>query len=251
MLVSGKQLESATINAIDGKIGKVRSFLFDDEQWVVRYLVVHHGFWVFGKDTLISPMSVTDAIQDLDLISTKLTKEQVKNAPSADLAKPVSRRKEEQFLRYYRVPTYWGGAGLWAGAMTPVEAGVVDYVPEPETEPEAANEEEYHLRSTHEVIGYRASAEETEVGKVEDVLIEDKTWAIRYLRLEAKTDFGDGTIYVSPHWVRDISWLERKFELDLPLERIRQLPALGKNGILVQEEEVQIHEHFGKPRYWT
>jgi uncharacterized protein YrrD len=251
MLVSGKALESAKVQAVDGTIGKVQSFLFDDEQWVVRYLVVRHGFWIFGSDTLISPMSVNEAIQDLDLISTRLTRRQVKEAPGADVAKPVSRRKEEQFLRYYQVPVYWGGAGLWAGAMTPVEAGVVAYAPEPETEPAAGSEEEYHLRSTHEILGYHASADGAEVGKVNDVLMEDATWAIRYLRLSAGKEFGDGTIFVSPHWVTNISWLERKIDLDLPLNRIRELPAMGARGVLVRDEEVQIHEHFGKPRYWV
>jgi hypothetical protein len=58
-------------------------------------------------------------------------------------------------------------------------------------------------------------------------------------------------IYVSPHWVSGISWLERKIGLGVPLDRIKELPTMGKSGNLVREEEIQIHEHFGKPRYWV
>jgi hypothetical protein len=39
------------------------------QQWVVRYPIVKHGFWILGRETLNSPMSVTDEIRDLDLIS--------------------------------------------------------------------------------------------------------------------------------------------------------------------------------------
>ena len=52
-------------------------------------------------------MSVIGPVVDLDLIETCLTKQQVKDAPSADLARPVSRVREEQLLRYYRIPIYW------------------------------------------------------------------------------------------------------------------------------------------------
>lgn len=250
MLLSGRNFESATVQAIDGKVGKVRSFIFDDEQWVVRYLVVKHGFWVFGGKKLISPMSVTGEARENQVISTKLTKRQVKEAPPADLAKPVSRREEEQLLRYYRIPAYWGGAGLWAGAMTPVEAAVVDYTPDAELKP-PIDTDDYHLRSVQEILGYRVTSDDTEIGTIDDVLIEDSTWAIRYLRVVAEQEYGKGLVYASPHWVDAISWQQETVGLDLPLQRIKDLPSFGVSGVLLQDEEAKIHEHFGKPRYWA
>ena len=38
MLRSVKDMESCTIGATDGTIGRVGDFYFDDEAWVVRYL---------------------------------------------------------------------------------------------------------------------------------------------------------------------------------------------------------------------
>jgi len=35
-----KDMEGSTIGATDGIIGRVKDFYFDDEAWVVRYLVV-------------------------------------------------------------------------------------------------------------------------------------------------------------------------------------------------------------------
>jgi len=38
-----------------------------------------------------------------------------------------------------------------------------------------------HLRSTDEVSGYHIQAADGEIGHVEDFVIDDETWAIRYM----------------------------------------------------------------------
>lgn len=40
MLRSISDIEDYAIGAIDGAIGHVKDFYFDDERWVVRYLIV-------------------------------------------------------------------------------------------------------------------------------------------------------------------------------------------------------------------
>ncbi len=258
MLFRTSQLERSRLRARDGRIGKIETFLFDEEQWVLRYIVAKHGFAFLGKRVLISPMSVTGALRDGEAITVGLTRKQVKNAPSADLAQPVSRQKEAELLRYYRVPVYWGGAGLWGGALTPVEAGSLasapgpdeQYLPETDAQTDAQTDAESHLRSTREVTGYRLRAPEEEVGSVTDFLIEDTTWAVRYLRVETRAEIGGGSLFISPHWVREISWGERTILIDTPLEQLRNVPATAAEGRLSREEEEHLHELFGKARYW-
>ncbi|MFW5684412.1 MAG: hypothetical protein ACOC1I_06130 [Spirochaetota bacterium] len=252
MLLSTARLENSKVQATDGDVGKVETFLFDEEQWVLRYIVARYGLPLFGKHVLLSPVSVRSTADDGTKLSVGLTKEQIKNAPSADLARPISRRKEEQFHRYYQIPVYWGGAGLWGSAMTPMEAGTVTYEPSPEAEPEpiSAADEEYHLRSTEELEGYRVQSRDEHVGTVAGFIIEDTTWAVRYLRVDAKEEIGGGNLFVSPHWVDEITWIERKLTLDMESKRLSEVPTVGVEGALSREEEDQLHEFFGKPRYW-
>lgn len=256
MLLRASRLEQSRLRATDGRIGKIKTFLFDEEQWVLRYIVAKYGFALFGKRVLISPMSVTGAPRDGEAIAVGLTRKQVKSAPTADLAQPVSRKKEAQFLRYYRVPVYWGGAGLWGGALTPLEAGSLSSAPAvdeefaPDTDLES--DDESHLRSTREVAGYRVCAPEDEVGVITDFVIEDTTWAIRYLRIETAEDIGGGTLFISPYWVREISWIERKVSIDTPLAQLKAVPKAGTGGggQPTRDEEEHLHEFFGKVRYW-
>jgi hypothetical protein len=57
MLRSMKDLEGYTIGATDGVIGRVKDFYFDDEAWVIRYLVVETGAWLSSRRVLISPIA--------------------------------------------------------------------------------------------------------------------------------------------------------------------------------------------------
>ena len=61
MLRSIKDLEHYAIGATDGDIGRVKDFYFDDDSWVVRYLVVDTGSWLAGRSVLISPISLQAA----------------------------------------------------------------------------------------------------------------------------------------------------------------------------------------------
>ena len=44
--------------ATDGAIGHVKDFYFDDEAWVIRYLVVDTGSWLSSRKVLISPIAI-------------------------------------------------------------------------------------------------------------------------------------------------------------------------------------------------
>ena len=53
MLRSTDDLQNFAIGATDGHIGHVKDFYFDDDAWVIRYLVVDTGSWLSGRKVLI------------------------------------------------------------------------------------------------------------------------------------------------------------------------------------------------------
>ncbi|MEN6385244.1 MAG: PRC-barrel domain containing protein, partial [Phycisphaerales bacterium] len=46
------------VESKDGDIGHVHSFIFDDESWIIRYLVVDTGHWMTGRKVLIVPSAL-------------------------------------------------------------------------------------------------------------------------------------------------------------------------------------------------
>jgi PRC-barrel domain len=59
MLRSIRDMEHYSIGATDGVIGRVKDFYFDDEAWVIRYLVVETDAWLSHRRVLISPFAIS------------------------------------------------------------------------------------------------------------------------------------------------------------------------------------------------
>jgi uncharacterized protein YrrD len=58
-----------------------------------------------------------------------------------------------------------------------------------------------HLAALSALIGYTVESEEGEIGHVDDLLIDDRTWAIRYLVVNAEKWCPDKHVWISPEWV--------------------------------------------------
>ncbi len=56
MLDTARKLKGYKLHSLDGEIGKVTEFYFDDKHWTIRYLVADSGTWLTGRQVLISPV---------------------------------------------------------------------------------------------------------------------------------------------------------------------------------------------------
>ena len=46
ILIKAKTLKGYQLESLDGEIGKVEEFYFDDHHWTIRYLVADTGNWL-------------------------------------------------------------------------------------------------------------------------------------------------------------------------------------------------------------
>ncbi len=208
MLQNIKTLHGHKLAASDGAIGQVKDFYFDDKTWVVRYLVVDTGSWLPGRLVLLSPHAFGRWDAEEKMLHVNLTRKQIEDSPSIDAHKPVSRQYEVDYYRYYGWPTYWEGSGMWGMGGYPV------VMPPPKAELVEAQKHHHradkHLRSTHAVSGYQIQATDAEIGSVSSFLVDDKSWAIRALVVEAGHWYSGKEILLSPLKVDRISYEESK-----------------------------------------
>src|SRR5271154_4293111 len=115
MLRSIRDMEGYSIGATDGVIGQVKDFYFDDQAWVIRYLVVETEAALLHRRVLISPIIIGQSDWSEKIFPTSITQDKVKTTPDIDTDKPVSREHEMGYLGYYGYQNYWGGGGLWGG----------------------------------------------------------------------------------------------------------------------------------------
>jgi sporulation protein YlmC with PRC-barrel domain len=244
MLSIAKTLKGYQLHALDGEIGKVKEFYFDDIHWTVRYLVAKTGNWLTGRQVLISPYALGAVIQSEQDITVKLSKKQIEGSPSLDTDKPVSRQFEETFNQYYGWPMYWDGPYNW-GAYPYIVRDRKNWNPT-----QGEKTWDAHLRSTHDVSGYHIHATDGEIGHVEDFVIDDETWAIRYLIVDTRNWWPGKRVLVSPQWIERVSWSDSKVFVNLSREAIRQSPEYRMESPPTREYETELHLHYDRLGYW-
>ena len=247
MLSKAKTLKGYSIQSTGGEtIGKVNEFYFDDRHWTVRYLVADTGNWLTGRQVLISPYAMVAVNRDHQDIVADLTKKQIEHSPSLDSDKPVSRQFEVSYYGYYGYPMYWGGPYSW---------GYYPYIERNREKWKDFNRDEkkwdHHLRSSHEVTGYHIQAKDGELGHVEDFIIDDETWAIRYLIVNTSNWWAGKKVLVSPQWIERVSWGERKVFINLSRETIKQSPEYTDESLLTRDYEIGLHGHYNRKGYWV
>jgi hypothetical protein len=264
MLRSLKDLEDYEIGATDGRIGRVKDFYFDDHEWVIRYLVVETGPWLLGRKVLISPISIVRSNWADRLLPVSATKQQVKDSPAIDTDKPVSRQQEMEYPGYWGYPYYWGDSGIWGGGMYPY--GMVsgyagsdslrgertqvenDY---DKAERARHRNDDPHLRSCKEVVGYHIHAVDGEIGHVESLLLDDETWAIRYIVVNTSNWWQGHKVLVAPQWITGVRWIDKSVSIDLPREAVMAAPVYESTAELNRKYESNLYEHYQRPAYWT
>jgi hypothetical protein len=246
MLINAKTLNGYRLHSLDGEIGTAEEFYFDDQHWTVRYLVANTGTWLVGRKVLISPYALSGVDRNKHTIRVDLTKKQIDDSPSLFRDKPVSRQFEESYYGYYGWPMYWGGPYSW---------GPSPYIVRDREKWSSFARDgkpwDPHLRSTRDVTGHHVEASDGEIGHVEDFIVDDETWAIRYLIVSTRNWWPGRKVLVSPRWIDRVSWIESKVFTTLSRASIQQSPEYTEGALLNREFEDIMHRHYKRNGYWV
>ncbi len=245
-LSSVDSLKGFELGAHDGGIGKCSDFLFDDEVWVIRYLVADTRKWLPGRKVLISPISIGAVDGGSQTINIGLSKEQIKNSPPLDSKAPVSRQYEIFFNRYNDWSDYWEGSGLWGQEPYPRTLKSRNEL----LEIEESGKNQSNLRSANEVVGYHIHARDDDVGHIKDFFVEEDTWLIRYLVIDTSWLPGSKRVIVDPNWVDSVNWSDRSVALRMTREQIENSPEYNPNDPIYRDYEKSIFDHYKFPYYW-
>jgi hypothetical protein len=250
MLWHASAIKGYAIAAGDGRIGTISDFLFDDASWLVRWLVVDTGNWLSGRKVLLPPAVLGTLDPKERECSVTLTMQQVKDSPEIDTDRPVSRQMETSVYDYYGWSPYWGagcymgGYGYMPGAMVAQpdlgagrhEAAIADARP---------RDEDLHLRSSAAVTGYHIHATDGEIGHLEDFLVEDADWSIRFLVVDTKNWWPGKTVLVSPRSALEIDWTDRLVNLNVERQRVKDSPTYDASITADQAYEESVLKYYG------
>lgn len=212
-----------TIRATDGDVGKIDEFYFDDETWTIRYMVAETGNWLSDRKVLISLAALGKPDWESHTFTVNLTCEQVRNSPDIDTKLPIFRQHEAALHAYYNWPLYWeGGYGGTFGIST---FPLLEKPPLPALDSTVPPEDQ-HLRSTKQVTGYHIHATDGDIGHVDDFIVDEKQWGVRYLVVETGAWFTHKKVLIAPLWITKVNWADASVYLDRTREAVRNSPEL-------------------------
>lgn len=184
---SAEAFSGSRVIASDGMIGRVVDLLFDEERWHIRYLVVNTGDWLPRSQVLISPYSVRFVDTRARLIVSSVTRDTAARGQCA-----IADRRQR-------------GLGLTDVSRVPViPAADVD------------------LHSFRSVSGFLVRGTAEQLGRVDDLLFDEASWAIRRIVIVAGRWLEGRRFEIAPETLHSVSWNDRCFILGVRRAGIRR-----------------------------
>ena len=183
-------------------------------------------------------------------LNVNLTREQIKNSPDVDTDKPVSRQWENEYYGYYGWPYYWGGMGMWGyygypGGLLAHPFGNSEILQQ-EADMRARDCNDAHLRSTMEMTGYGISATDGHLGHIEDFIVDDETWRIRYFAVDTRDWWPGKKVLLSPDWISAVNWLDNRVTVSVTRDQVRNAPEWDSRQPITRIFEDQLNGYYAQ-----
>jgi hypothetical protein len=107
------------------------------------------------------------------------------------------------------------------------------------------------LRSVNNLVGFTLGATDGEIGHLEDIILSDNDWVIRYLVVDTRNWLVGQSVLIPPEWVKDINWDTQEVWVDAPQKTIEGCPPYDPAAPVNRAYETQMYDYYGRPKYWA
>ncbi len=231
---SVKNLKKYTTETINGEVGSVTDFYFDNETLTVRYLLVETGNWPFRRKVLVPIEAIERFDWDQKLFAVNLTQEQILTSPEIDTTKPISRLQENELLNHYLGQNYWEtgnfSVGIWEspGAFGIMGSSGINGISRNKRNGSAAtrnHKDDIRLRSTQDVTGYHVYGIDGEVGVLDDFVVDDHNWKFQSVVVDTERWLPGKKVMISPQCINEINWEHSKVFVNMSEIAIKNSPG--------------------------
>jgi hypothetical protein len=224
------------IEALDGKIGKIHDFLFDDARWTIRYVVVESRVFHDHTRVLISSYALGKpewSDQALPVTHTMAEVQGLSEQGEVGSCRRELSAGEAARLNSFPIPC------PPASFARPSVSGVCE-------RPEVNSK----LCSTDDVIGYRIRTTDGEFGHVYDFIVDDERWSIRNLAVATGNWLPGRKVLLAPESVAAVLPDAGEVAVTLSRHSLRNSPEYDPLEPVNRECQVRRFDYSGRPSEW-
>lgn len=116
---------------------------------------------------------------------------------------------------------------------------------------EKAEKGDSRLRSTREVEGYHIEASDGAIGHVQEFIVDDEEWIIRYVVIDTRNWLPGKKVLIAPEWIENIDWPSGKVQVARDRKTIKDSPEFDPARTVNREYETRLYDYYGRPKYWN
>jgi sporulation protein YlmC with PRC-barrel domain len=105
-------------------------------------------------------------------------------------------------------------------------------------------------RSVNDLVGYKISANDGELGKVDEFYFDDLTWSIRYLVVETGNWLSEKKVLIPHAALNFTDWKSKTFHVNLTMEQVRNSPDFESEKTVSRQHEMELFQYYAFPFYW-
>lgn len=100
------------------------------------------------------------------------------------------------------------------------------------------------------IHGYTVQATDGDVGKIDTLYFDDRTWAVRYLVVNVGNWLLTDKILLSPMAVTGVDWDDETIFVSLTKEEVKNSPDVDTKKPVSRQYEMALHSYYGWDPYW-
>jgi len=247
MLLSMKSLRGYRVRAEDSMAGNVRDFLFDDDSWTVRHMLVETRSILFrGDRAAVGARFLGHPDWEARVVPVSLPLARIRPPRRARAARPSVGDPEFK-------PKGARARGSQSAAWQRQGGRASEYPRGDDPDSEGRLKEsvaEVGLRGCREVIGYRIDAVDGYAGRVRDFIVDDESWSIRYVVIDTGRWLPGRKVLVIPLWIEGMTWAGRTARIGLHRAVIAASRRYAPSAPVNREHEVRLYDYYGRPKRW-
>lgn len=100
--------------------------------------------------------------------------------------------------------------------------------------------------------GYKVAAFDGEIGRIEDFIVDDDSWVVRYVVVDVGTALSgpNRRVLLAPSWLTSLAWTRKEAHTALTVEEIEESPEHDPTAPVDRAYEERLYDHYGRRVYW-